>query len=468
MINIHLERSSEIKPLYLQVYEAIKNHILDGTLTMDYKLPSKRRLAEHLNVSTNTITHAYEQLLVEGYIYTKERRGYYVEHLNKLIIKPSQQQEVLIEESVENKFESWLSFSHMSIKSEDFPFSEWLSHQRHVFKTHRHQLSNIPSVQGPYILRESIANMIAVTRGVNCVPEQIVIGSNTQNLLEHLFIMKAKNSVVVMEDPGFHRYYQLLKRMNIPVFPLKLCDDGLNIDELNEINPTFIHVTPSHQFPTGRIMPLSKRIELLNWLNQDSDRYIIEDDYNSEFTYTSDHIPSLQSLDRNNRVIYMGTLSTSLLPSFRLGYIVFPPALLQLYKEMFSHLIPYTNLLNLYTLHYFIQKGGYNRHIRRMTAIYRHRREVIINLLQETFSHQIKIQDTPSGLHFLATFKSTLSYDEVDQRAQLENLELYTMKRFILKYSFEDQGYVSVVIGFANISLEEIPKAIERLSKIFG
>lgn len=467
MILIHIDRNKNTEPLYKQIYGDIKNKILNKQFSDHEKLPSKRQLAEQLNVSINTVTNAYEQLLAEGYIYTIERSGYFVEEIaqfamesDELIALPDELKEK------EEEIEDFLSLSHMTADTTKFPFNKWLKCQREALANHEQDFMKITHPQGPYKVRETIAKLVSLTRGVTCVPEQIVISTGTQPLIKQLIMLQKKKTVIAMENPGYSRMYSLFKRLNVQVHPICLDQYGINFEKVLETKANFLFVTPSHQFPTGIIMPISRRIELLNWAQEKSNRYIIEDDYDSEFKYKTDHIPSLQSLDKHQRVIYMGTFAKSLFPSLRISYMVLPINLLKKYRETFSYLLPYNNTLTLYTLHYFIESGAYNRHIKRMNKLYETRRTKLIKELKKKFSNQVFINDIPAGLHFTATFQTHRTYGEVEKLAKRHKLEVYSLKRFLLTDEPKDQSSLTLILGFANISINNIPEAVNRLYKV--
>lgn len=458
----------EEKFIYQQIYRGIKDAIFAGELQSNEKLPSKRNLAKELDVSVNSVTNAYEQLLAEGYIYSLERKGYYVENIAQFIIKDNQQLNKLppdLKETVTEK-EGWLSLSHMTSDISSFPFKEWMKYQEQAVQNHKIELSEITHPQGPYLVRKSIARLIKISRGIHCEPEQIVIGAGTQSLIRNLMSMQNAETIIAIEHPGYSRFYTMLKKMEFDVRPIPLDEEGINIQQIEASQARFVFVTPSHQFPTGKIMPISRRIELLNWSVQQENRYIVEDDYDSEFKYETDNIPSLQSLDRNQRVIYTGTFSKTMLPGFRISYMVLPPEILRVYRTHNADLIQDSNTLGLYTLHYFIENGDYSRHVKRMNHQYEMKRKLLIKQLQTRFGNSVDIKDIPAGLHFLAHFQTTQSYEEIEKRATQEKLEIYSMKRFMLSKKENANGSIGLVIGFANIQEDRIPEAVERLSQV--
>jgi GntR family transcriptional regulator/MocR family aminotransferase len=464
-----IDKNSDSNFLYQQIYERIKEMILEGMIKANVKLPSKRMLADQLDVSINSVSYAYGQLLAEGYIYSIERKGYFVENITKFI----DQGNVL-----ENKFppdlkekqvdkNGWLSLSHMASDISIFPFKEWLKCEQKTSQFHKRELSEITHPQGPYIVRKTICRMIALSRGVICEPEQIVISAGTQLLVHQLMSMQKKKTIFAMENPGYARINKLIRNMQFEVVPISLDGQGMNINELEASKAHFAYVTPSHQFPTGKIMPISRRIELLNWAAQADDRYIIEDDYDSEFKYETNSIPSLQGLDRNLRVIYMGTFSKTMLPGLRISYMVLPPDLLREYHQHYADFMQNGNSTMLFSLHYFIDNGEYARYVKMMNHKYENKRRILITELQKRFQERIHIADVPAGLHFLAHFQTDKSYQEIEARAAQKKLEIYTIRRFTLKEDNHETTQKDLVIGFANIKEEKIPEAVDRLYQVF-
>lgn len=470
MIYLSINKKMKSTFIYQQIYEGIKENILEGRLKPGEKLPPKRTLAQQLKVSVNSVMTAYEQLLAEGYIYTSERKGYFVEKITQFNNQGNSIKSPLpsdLKENIVDK-EGWLSLSHMTSNISLFPFKEWFRCQQKTINNHQRELSEIIHPQGPYIVRKTICRLIALTRGVICEPEQIAIGAGTMSLIHQLMGIQDKNSVIAMEYPGYSRLYHLLKSMEFDVQPIKMDEKGVSIKEIEASKANFVFVTPSHQFPTGKIMPISRRIELLNWSTYADGRYIVEDDYDSEFKYETDNIPSLQSLDPNQRVIYTGTFSKTMLPGLRISYMVLPPDLLREYRRHYPHLIQSSNTINLFTLHYFIENGEYHRHVKRMNHHYETKRKMIIKELTERFKNKIHIEDIPAGLHFYAHFKSSKDYKEIEERAKLEKLEIYTMKRFMLNNKYKHKNSIELVIGFASIPEERIAEAVNRLYRVIS
>ena len=464
-----IDKNKDANFLYHQLYERLKEIILEGQLKANEKLPSKRILAEQLDISLNSVTNAYEQLLAEGYIYTIERKGYFVETITKFIENNNLSHNNLpsdLKETFTDK-NGWLSLSHMTSDISTFPFKKWLKCEQTAIESYQNNLSDMMHPQGPYILRKTICQMIGFTRGVVCEPEQIVISAGTQLLVQQLMMLQTYGTVFAMENPGYARIHNLVRKMKFEVLPISLDDQGINMEEIKASRANFVYVTPSHQFPTGRIMPISRRIELLNWAAQGDDRYIIEDDYDSEFKYETGSIPSLQSLDRNHRVIYMGTFSKTMLPGLRISYMVLPPELLREYRKVHADSMQSGNSTMLYSLHYFIKSGEYAKHVKMMNHKYESKRKILIKELINRFQDRIRIPDIPAGLHFLAHFQTDISYQEIEELVAKQKLEIYTLRRFMLKKDVDESNQKDLVIGFANLKEENIAEAVERLYRVF-
>ncbi len=466
MLEIILSDSNKATYKYRQVYEILKEKIISGQLPKDYKLPSKRELAKDLNISINSVTTAYEQLIAEGYVYSLEKKGYYIVELNAFMQENTNRKklkESLIESRDKKRYN--YSLSHMTTNSLHFPHKKWISYQRQVIKEHQYEISQLSHPQGPLEVRKAIRDLVKITRGINCYAEQIVIGTGTQPLIDQLVDLFKSDIKAGIENPGYARVRDMLIDKGINVVEIPLDNRGADIDAVKKENPTLQFLTPSHQFPTGIIMPISRRIDLLNWASEKENRYIVEDDYDSEFKYGTDNIPSLHSLDKEEKVIYIGTFSKTMLPSFRMTYMILPINLLELYKEKHKNWLQGNNSIQLYTLKYFIESGEYSRHVKKMNLHYEHNRETLIKSLNKHFKNKVEITDIHAGLHFTAKFKTQKSYDEIKMSAEKYSLELYDMRRFSTDYVSNDDEWKKYVLGFANLETEEIDNTVRILYK---
>ncbi|WP_440858590.1 MocR-like transcriptional regulator GabR [Staphylococcus shinii] len=450
--------------IYRQLYKRLKSDMLASKYESHEKLPSKRNMAKHMNVSVNSVKAAYEQLLAEGYIYTEERKGYFVEPLDKLIINPEAQNTIASYKSAA-EIDYDYSFSHMSTDISEFPIDIWTKLTKRVFQDYDHYLSSIPNVKGPIELRQSIAKLVSYQRGIQCHPEQIIIGSGTNTLLMKLIQLMSENVKITVENPGYSRFRTILQQTQTQMVPVSLDNKGISIEEIKKVQPDAIIVTPSHQFPMGTIMPVSRRISLLNWASK-THSYIIEDDYDSEFKYETDNIPSLFSFDKNERVIYLGTFSKTLMPALRISYMILPAKLVRKFEVQNQSTIPDFSILNALTLNLLIKEGHYEKYLKRMHQLYGKKRACLIEELQMTFGNNIDIKDTQAGLHFIIEVVSPYTYEEIEARAKEFKLELYTINRFNVKALQNNSERKTLIIGFSKIEQQQIPEAVQRLKKV--
>ncbi|AVL77222.1 PLP-dependent aminotransferase family protein [Staphylococcus cohnii] len=450
--------------IYRQLYSQLKEDILAFKYESHEKLPSKRDMSQHLNISVNSVKAAYEQLLAEGYIYTEERKGYFIEPLEKLIIDPNAQISLNVQEQqIEDAYD--YSFSHMSTDISAFPVEVWTKLVKRVFENYDHELSSIPQIKGPIELRQSIAKLVSYQRGIQCHPEQIVIGSGTNILLTKLIQLLPDEIKIAVENPGYSRFRTLIRQTTAQLKPIALDHKGISIEAIKQAQPDATIVTPSHQFPMGIIMPVSRRIDLLNWASQ-TQSYIIEDDYDSEFKYETDNIPSLFSFDKNERVIYLGTFSKTLMPGLRMSYMILPINLVKQFDHYNLNMIPDFSTIHALTLNLMIKEGYYEKYVKKMHQIYGKKRETLITHLSDTFTSNIRIKDTRAGLHFIVEVITPFSYQEIESRAKEMKLELYTLNRFSVKALEKNSSYKTLIIGFSKIKQEQIPQAVQRLKEV--
>lgn len=450
--------------IYRELYNNLKEDILSFKYDSNEKLPSKREMAQNLNVSVNSVKTAYEQLLEEGYIYTRERKGYFIEPLDKLIVEP--QTTNTITQTTQTKERQFrFSFSHMSTDITQFPVDTWTKLMKQAFKHYSHRLAAIPDLKGPIELRQAIAKLVSYKRGIQCNAEQIVIASGTNVLLKQIMDVMSDDSKIAVENPGYFRFRDILQKTKRTTVPIDLDDKGISMATIKSVVPDLVIVTPSHQFPMGTIMPVSRRIDLLNWLTK-TNGYVIEDDYDSEFKYNTDNIPSLYSFDKSDRVIYLGTFSKTLMPGLRLSYMILPTSLVGEFEKINNNVIPDFSMINAITLYLMIKDGHYERYIKKMHHLYEAKRVQLIEQLTQTFQQQIKIMDTHAGLHFIVEVETDYSYDEIEARAMSYDIELYTINRFTVEPVNNQTVAKTLIIGFSQLDIEAIPDAVNMLKKV--
>lgn len=448
-------------PLYLQLYEYFKHEINSGNMLKSEKLPSKRQLAILLQCSLNTVQAAYNQLADEGYIVAKIRSGYFVAEVQNLI--PAEQYDkfmVVDEEAVEN---CDYDFSPHGIDSNSFPIQQWRKLSNAVICENNEDLYRVGSLQGLSSLRSSIARYLHRYRGVVCSPEQIIISSGTEYLLQLLIQIFDQDYVYAIENPGYEKLALLFNSNRAKYLPFQIDQQGIDIEQIERSAVNVACITPSHQFPMGSIMPINRRIRLLNWANNAPDRYIIEDDYDSEFRYTGKPIPSLQGLDSENRVIYLGSFSKSLTPALRISYMVVPLKLMGVFHQKMSFYACSVPAIEQEILNRFIENGYYERHLNRMRKLYRQKRESLVSAIQQMMP-TVAIIGANAGLHLVLKVNNGMPEEQLIQRAKEHGVQVYGVSRYFSNRVPAEYRDV-VVLGFATMNLSKITPAIALLKR---
>ena len=398
MVTYELKKSPGV-PLYEALYRCIRRDILEGTLKPGTKLPSKRALSQNLEVSKITVEAAYNQLLAEGYIRSQEKVGYFVEAVEGRTPPPPTQAE-----QPEKKREFLLDLT--GIGTEQFPFSVWSRLQREVMLDYGAQLLLPLPNRGVMELRQAIADHLAAFRGMQVSPQNILIGAGTDFLYNLLIQLLGRDKVYAVEEPGYDKIRQIYAAGGVRCISAPMDDKGVLPEGLSQAD--VLHCSPSHHFPTGLVTPVSRRMELLDWAGED--KWIIEDDYDSEFRFDAHPMPTLQTLDGAQRVIYMNTFSKTLAPSIRISYMILPPALMAAFRERLGFYSCTVPSFEQYTLERFLSRGYFEKHINRMRKSYKARRNRLIELLRQCpFADKLTILEQDAGLHFLVRVDTALS-----------------------------------------------------------
>jgi len=444
-------------PLYVQLYEYIKEEIRSGKIPPVTKLPAKRKLAIHLEVSKNTVETAYEQLLAEGYIESVSRKGYFVCEIEQMM-HPVKKREVVKEVFYREKKYKY-DFTQTGVDAKTFPFSVYRKISNEVWQLENKELLFLGHPQGEFSLREEIAKYLYESRGVRCSASQIVIGAGTQLLIRMLFqLLKGRHFAV--ENPGYHRKLVVFEKGEENVQMLKLDEDGICIADLVASNTNVLFVTPSHQFPCGMIMPIKRRMQLLQWAQEEYGRYIIEDDYDSEFRYSGKPIPALQGIDTEGNVIYMGTFSKALLPSLRMSYMVLPKQLIELYQTQFLFYTQSVSRIDQEIIRRFLNEGHWEKHIHKMRVVYRKKRDALVSAIEKYFSNNVEVIGEDSGLHILLKVHNGMLEEELINSAAENSIKVYPVSVY---YSEGNNPKNTVLLGFAILSEAEIEEAIRLL-----
>ena len=389
MLTYELEKKPGV-PLYESLYRCIRADILSGKLTPGQKLPSKRALAQNLEVSKITVEGAYDQLLSEGYIRSQEKVGYFVEavahakRLSPVARAPEEEERPLLD----------LTASACP----DFPFTVWSSLQRQVMlQLSRKLLRPLPN-RGLWELRSAIANHLAGFRGMQVDPENILIGAGTDFLYNLLIQLLGRDKIYAVEEPGYGKIRRIYAAGGVECVSAGMDAFGVSVESLGKAQ--VLHISPSHHFPTGLVTPMHRRQQLLSWAASAPERYIIEDDYDSEFRFDAHPMPTMASLDTAGRVIYMNTFSKTLASSIRISYMVLPPALMDRFQRELGFYSCTVPSFEQYTLARFLEEGHFEKHINRLRRAYQQRRNTLVQLLRQS-GLPLQILEQDAGLHFL-------------------------------------------------------------------
>lgn len=459
MFHISIDHSSG-EPMYRQIYQYIVEEIRKGHLSCHEKLPSARILAQDLNISRNTVNMAYAQLESEGYIEAVPKRGYFVNEIDKLLYMGTAEPLAQNIETLQSESPYEVDFSPFGIALEHAPHHAFKKLMKETMLDNDTALFQNGDSQGELGLRRAIKEYLHRSRGVNCLEEQIIIGAGTDYLLMLLTRLFQEAQVIAMENPVYLQAYRVFQNFNYPIYPISLDEGGLNIQELRKTDAKLVFVTPSHQFPLGIVMPINRRMQLLNWAYEEQDRYIIEDDYDSEFRYQGNPIPSLQGIDRKGRVIYLGTLSKAIAPSIRMGYMVLPEQLCKLYQQKAAFYSTTVSRIHQEMVRRFITEGYFERHLNRMRGIYRGKHDYLLNELSD-WNGVVRCKGHSAGLHLLLEFpKSKMSEEELTRRAKEVGIRVYPLSDY---YISGRADIPTILLGYANLQRVDIKKGIQDL-----
>ena len=447
--------------MYTHLYKCIKKDILEGTLKATEKLPSKRMLAKNLGVSLITVENAYAQLLVEGYIYSEPKRGYYVAKLQQQL--PTAATSPIAQPIIKPKEKITLSFAKSSVPPDTFPYNTWARLLRNTLTSaDEHALISDTAAGGVLPLRKALAKHLYQFRGLNIDPEQIIIGAGTQILYNLIVQLLGRSHIYALEDPGYPQLAAIYRTNDVFCRHLPMDEQGISADVLENSGADILHITPSHQFPTGITMPVSRRYELLHWASEKPNRYIIEDDYDCEFRLFGKPIPPLQSIDKAEKVIYINTFSKTLAPTFRISYMVLPPHLASLFYAKLGFYSCTVSNFEQFTLAKFIEGGYFERHINRMRTYYRNKRDNLLQYLAQCpAAKALQVEGENSGLHFLLHLAATASDSQLRQVAAEQGLQI----KFLSDYyhnKLSDNSH-TLLMNYTGIEEARLYPALDKL-----
>lgn len=442
-------------PIYQQLYNYISSAVRSGELSENERLPSKKQLAARLGISANTVEAAYQTLCQEGYLYSKPRSGYYVCAL-KTLLMPANYSAPLPDEPGERKYR--FSFATNKVDVSSFPFRTWARLEKNVLYNGE-ALLNSGDPCGDAELRKVLCAYLKASRGVECAPSQIVVGAGMEYLLMLLCRLLPRASVFAVEEPGYQRSAAVISGSGAKLRRVRLDKSGISVNELAVSGASVAFVTPSHQFPTGTVMPAARRLELLEWAGSAKERYIIEDDFNSEFSFTGKPIPSLQGLD-SRKVIYISTFSRVLAPSIRIAYMVLPPELRAASSALLSAYSSTVSRFDQQTLTRFISAGHLVRHINRVKTLYRRRRDHLSSeLLRLTAGSAMRVSGGASGLHLLLNGPEK-ELALLADKAERADIRLPRLSDYRAEPSDGDDA---LIFGYCGMTEEEISEALELI-----
>ena len=448
MLTYELKKAPGV-PLYEALYRCIRDDILSGKLSAGQKLPSKRTLCANLKVSKITVEGAYNQLLSEGYICSKEKVGYFVEAIERSAVKP------VFRADAPAVPDHCIDLTANGPAR--FPFSVWSKLQREVMLDLEEQLlTEIPN-QGILPLRQAIARHLAEFRAMQVNPENILIGAGTDFLYNLLIQLLGRDKLYAVEEPGYGKIRKIYAAGGARCVNAPLDQFGVSPDSLEEAQ--VLHISPSHHFPTGIVTPLSRRQELMSWAKARAERWIIEDDYDSEFRFAAHPLPTMQSLDRDGKVIYMNTFSKTLAPSIRISYMVLPPVLMEAFRRKLGFYSCTVPSFEQHTLARFLERGHFEKHINRMRKYYKARRDRALTALAP-LQDRITILEQDAGLHFLVQADTSLLH-----RLENTDIRVRTLSSYYHGPCPESARHC-LVVNYAGLTDEQLEQLEETLIQL--
>lgn len=452
-------------PIYEYIYKQIKADILSGALRSGEKLPSKRSFAQNNGISIITIQNAYDQLISEGYVYTKQKTGYYVADIvpvTSFVQKKEMQRDLRIPDVITLRYD----LSNNGISPDSFPFSVWNRISRKIMTEKKEELMRVAPACGVLDLRVAIANHLKSFRGMIVNPNQIIVGAGTEYLYGLIVQLLGEGTVYAIENPGYKKLDKIYKSIGRKCCFVPIDQAGVKPEALESLGADVAHISPNHHFPTGITMPASRRYEVLSWANRNDRRYIIEDDYDSEFRAEGKPIPTMFSIDESDRVIYMNTFSKSLSPTIRISYMVLPFHLAERFYESMSFYSCTVSNFEQYSLAYFISQGHFEKHINRMRHYYIKQRKMAITIIENsTLGEMCEIIENDSGLHFLLKIRTNLSDKEATMRLEKRGIKL----RAISEYYFADEAKQhQFILNYSNLKEQTLIETVDVIADELG
>jgi GntR family transcriptional regulator/MocR family aminotransferase len=453
-------------PLYKQLYHQIREQVLSGRLPAHARLPSVRELAAELSTSRNTVEGAYQELYAEGYIYSRQRSGYFVSALDHEVAPRSPvhepQRPSLPPQPAPPACR--YDFHPTRLDPSSFPTALWRSCFLESLRDSSAELARYGDPQGDRGLRSSIRQYLERSRGVLCEPGQIVICAGLQQGLEMVaHLAKPGHSSVAVEDPGYHLPRAVFRNHDFRVVPVAVGPKGMDLEQLRSSDSTIAYVTPSHQLPMGCVMPVANRLNLIDWA-ETGGNLIIEDDYDSELRYHGKPIPSLQGLRPDGNIIYMGTFSKILSPALRMSYMVLPRPLLARYHAGYGDYFSTVSLLEQKTMARFMEQGYWERHVRRMRIMYNRKHDALLRAIERCFGSRATVVGQGAGLHVVVQLHGKNPGEaEILRRAAQDGIILFPFSA-----TCADGGPAATILllGFGGMTAVEMEEGVRLLSEL--
>ena len=441
-----------------ELYKALKKDIEEGNLKRGEKLPSKRAFARNCSVSTITVQNAYDQLVSEGYITAYEKKGYFV---SDGVGKKRAAVSFVVKEEEEKAKMDLPDLSNNRVREDNFPFSIWSRLMRKTMAEKQKQLLSPMATEGVYELRKAISHHLSSFRGMAVSPSQVLVGAGTEYLYSLIIQLLGRDKTYAIEDPGYMKLERIYASNGVKSTRIQLDEKGLSLEMLEDSGADIAHISPNHHYPTGITMPLDRRYEILSWAAGKEDRYILEDDYDSEFRVSRNPFPTLYTLDGSGSVIYMNTFSKSLASTVRISYMVLPFDLAERFKEKLSFYSSTVSSFEQYTLASFILDGYFEKHINRMRLFYIRQRKAILSLIYSSpMKDRCSVIENDSGLHFILRLHTTLSDEKVKEILKEEGIKISALSDFSHFSSISHD----FIISYSNLDLEIFKKALSILS----
>lgn len=483
---ITLDEDSDV-PLYRQIYERVRRAILSGELSPNVSLPASRFLAARLGVSRTTVVNAYEQLFAEGYLEGRTGAGTFVAaHLpEEFLTAPDVEQlknqtkapprDLKLSRYGKNIFQESPTilrnnpptpadaFQHGLAAVDEFPFDVWTKLANKVYRTLPSGDFGYGAPAGFYPLRENVAAHLKSARAVNCTPEQIIITTGAQHAFDLIGrVLLEPGAAVLVENPCYTGAKQAFQSFEAKLVPVPVDENGFDLSAISKKNRTarLACVTPSHQFPLGVTMSLSRRLQLLEWARE-AESWIVEDDYDSEFRYAGRPLASLQGLDKNGRVLYIGTFSKTIFPALRLGCLVVPPDLVEVFTAVRALNGSHSPLVDQATLAEFIAEGHFTRHIRRMRRLYEERQEILIAEAKKQLAGRLEIKKSVAGMHVIGWLPEGVNDTLVAEKARARGIKTAAVSSYSLT-EWKQRG--GLVLGYTATGERQIKKGIRQLA----